>query len=419
MELIKKLGIICLILISCFAGLVDCFYVYYTQFNHDTTIGVNNVDNQIGLDIKLKEDLSEQEQAEYEERYFMTANYYSNSKNNGVELQELRFDYFMDYTLTSEKYRSTGMQYLGNFSGIKSSNIKEMFTIRGVVALFNYYETTNGISWNGTNYKNGSIASKLSRDSSMIIKIDNRPFSIQLTGKYNVGWWIFDKWDYYDYGDIFSCVFKVIKSNSKGFGDYYITLDLSDYFTIKEYDPETGKFKEDDVTDIIKNYAVLKFHYDENGAKDVNQSLYKIIDCNPSYGLSEYDVDTNYFKERLIINLNESFLKTRYSNVNNGCYLYIDVKDVELLNHASYLITLNIDLDSDIFKDKVILGIDYDGFKNVRLEKLTITSKHNKDFYLLENSLKDTKLNTLQYSRTVNLFKQDNFINTNYVEVVL
>lgn len=59
------------------------------------------------------------------------------------------------------------------------------------------------------------------------------------------------------------------------YGDYYITVDLSEYFTIRAFDTESGKFKEDDVTDIIKNYSVLKFHYDENGARNSSQSLNK------------------------------------------------------------------------------------------------------------------------------------------------
>ena len=97
---------------------------------------------------------------------------------------------------------------------------------------------------------------------------------------------------------------QAVKTNSAGYGDYYITVDLSSLFSIKEFDTETGKYKADNVTDIIKTYSVLKFHYDENGARSSQQSIFGIIDNNSKYDLTQDKVDTTYWQERMTYNLN-------------------------------------------------------------------------------------------------------------------
>ena len=68
--------------------------MYYHFFVKDTTIGVNNVNDQLALDVKKADELTEEEKDEFEERWFMEASYYSNAKNNGVQLQELKYNYF-------------------------------------------------------------------------------------------------------------------------------------------------------------------------------------------------------------------------------------------------------------------------------------------------------------------------------------
>jgi len=424
MEVIKKLGIISLIILSALGLVIDCFFIYFKFINKDVTIGTNYIDQQIGLDIKNLEDLTAEEIDIYEDRYFMEANYYSNESNNGIALQELKFNYFMDYTLTSDKYRATGMQYMGDLkqSDLIITKTTEKEAQKYQSSSFSYYDTIDGISYSGN-----KLNTQLNRESAFTIKIDNRAFQIQLTGSYEWSEW-YGHWYtlgipiehenilYYNYLNVFADCMEAIRSNSMSYGDYYIVVDLSTYFSIREFDLETGKYKADDVTDIITNYTVLKFHYDKNGAIKSSQSIFNCIDCNPNYG----EINADYWQERVIVNLDESNLAYRYSEVDDGYYVYLTLKDKELFKGNRYLLNITIDLKDNFINDIDLLGIDYDGFSGVNINKLTILSRNlNYDFKFLSNCLMDTYLNRLEYSHNVTLVKSETFINSEYTEVIL
>ena len=99
MRTFRVLGDIACVLLACIGVVVICAFAYYAIFNEDITIGVNNINDQVALDIIEKiekaDDLTQEQIDKYKDRYFMNFNYYDNSKKNGVELAELRFDYFM------------------------------------------------------------------------------------------------------------------------------------------------------------------------------------------------------------------------------------------------------------------------------------------------------------------------------------
>ena len=405
-------------------------YAYVHFFVKDTTVGTNYIDNQIAVDIVKKEDMTEEQINEYEERYFMEANFYSNAKNNGIALQELKFNYFTDYSLTESAYRSTGMQYLGDFK--QSDLIIEETTHEEAQkyesSAFSYYDTTNGISWEGN-----KLRTQLNRESAFTIKIDNRAFQIQLTGTYE--WttyerqwytlWIWNKPTinilYYNYLNVFADCMEAIRTNDRGYGDYYITVDLSEYFTVKEYDLETGKYKADNVTDIIKNYAVLKFHYDENGARNSTQSLFGIIDCNPSYDIDNEHIDTTYWQERIVYCLKDNNLDFRYSDTYKGYFVSLKMDTKKMFEEMPRAkVNVLIDLQSTYLQDKNIniVGIDYNGFENVEIDTLTIKGQPQ-TFYLLDNSLHNSNLQKLEHSSGIDLDISGSAINNEYVEVEL
>lgn len=424
MKVLKIIGNCSLVFLAVIGVLVSIAFGYYHFFVHDITVGTNYIDNQIGTDIIDSNDLSEEEKNEYEDRYFMEVNYYSNSKNNGIALQELKFNYFTDYRLTSDGYRSTGMQFLGD---LKQSDLQIVETSEEEATQhepngFTYYDTTNGISWDGN-----KIRTQLNRETVFVIKIDNRPFQIQLTGTYEWttykrSWWSLWLYNqpiknilYYNYLNVFADCMQAVRSNSKGFGDYYVTVDLSDYFSIKEFDPETGKYKSDNVTDIIKNYAVLKFHYDENGARNSTQSMFKCIDCNPSYDVEDKNIDTSYWQERMLYTLTNKDFVYRYSEVYDGYFISLSM-DMKSLFEKMPRSKVNIVIDAGL-KDKKIVGIDYNGFENFEIDTLTINGSGT--FYLLEKSLYGTSLQTLKRSKDITLDIGSNVTDSKYAEVVL
>lgn len=461
MKTLKVIGNCCLVFLAILSILLSVGYVYYHYFVDDVTIGTNYIDNQVGLDVEeivKEEDLSEEEKNVLEDRYFLEVNYYSNDKENGIELQELRMNYFTSYNLTSADYRSSGMQYLGNYQGLPLdtwdgnselgfANLfgnndryygtsEESVTIANeyVDKSFYYYDSTNGINWNGITNNNGSIGTELKRLSQFIIKIDNRAFSISLDKYFDkdvgdvrnffgIGWKVGEKYNryYYTYGSLFQSCMQAIKTNSAGYGNYFITVDLSSLFTIREYDLETGKFKGDNVTDVIKNYAVLKFSYNENGARNSTQSMFGVIANSSKYDIQENPIDTSYWQERVCYNLNENNFEYRYSEVYKGYFLSLSMDTKKMFaNMPRAKVSIDIDLQSNYLLDKEIniVGFDYNAFENFEIDTLTIKGQPQ-TIYLLEKSLYNTNLQTLKYSNGITFDIGLNAINNKYVEVIL
>jgi len=465
MKVLKTIANCCVVFLCVISVCVIIGFIYYHYFVKDTTIGVNNIDNQVGLDVQdiLKsDDLTEEEKDELKDRYFLEVNYYSNDKGNGIMLQELKMNYFTTTSLLSADYRSTGMQYLGDYQGLPldvwdgNSGVKfanpfgnndryygtddnAMKIVNSYVdKAFNYYDYTNGINWNGVTNENGSIATELKRTTEFIIKIDDRAFAISLNKYFDrdvgdlrnffgIGWKVGDIYNryYYTYGSLFQSCMQAVKTNSAGYGDYYITVDLSSLFSIKEYDYETKKFKTDDVTDIIKTYSVLKFHYDENGARNSTQSMFGIIDNNSKYDVSEDKIDTSYWQERMTYNLDatsklrgEDIFAYRYSEVYDGYFVSLTMDAKKLFTEIPRAkINVTLDLDSPSL-DHNIIGLDYNAFENLEIDTLTVRGG-TQTFYLLEKSLFGTNLQTLKTSSGITLDGVQNAIDNEYTGVIV
>lgn len=427
MKTLKVIGNCCLVFLAVIAVCVSIAFGYYHFFVKDKVTGTNYISDQIPIDLVEKsDDLTTEQKSFYEDRVLFTVNYYSNSKKNGIELQEMRLDYFTDKSLETSTCRSTGMQYIGDFQTYISEVWTKDEADNAVVPDFYYYDTVDMISWNG-----GNMTTQLNRKQPLTIKIGNKPYLIQLTGQYKkwyyksqtfIGSWLgLDRYStiFYDYGDVFYDVIKTVKSNSKGYGDYYIVPDLSKYFTVYEY--QGDKAVEDTTSDLVKNYAVLKFHYDENGAKNSTQSLFGSIQCNPNYGIEKSDIDTTYWQERMVYNLTEKDFSYRYSDIYKGYFASLDMDTKKLFaNMPRTKVYISLDLQSQYLQDKKIniVGIDYNGLEDFEIDTLTITG-NNQTFYLLEKALYNTKLQTLKHSKGITFDYGTNATNNEYAEVVL
>lgn len=403
--------IVCVVLAFC-AIAVDCGALYYKFFVHEETLGVNYVTDQVGLDIISSDDLSEEERMQYEDRYFIHANFYDNSKENGIVLQEMQLNYFTDYTLTSDTYRATGIQKTPSTK--KGNSTVEKVT--NAMGSWAYYDTYDGLSWTG-NFN----STKLDRSAKFIIKIGGKPYVIQLTGKYKSTFWIFKSTKKLTYAHLFNDIMQSVQTNSNGYSDGYMLMDLSQYFTISEYDASTGKVKEDDVTDIIKNYIVVKFHYDANGATSAGQSLFKRIALDSGYELGSDLKPVEYSRSEVVYSLTEKDLTYRYSEV-YGCYLAsLSADTMSFFNDVeNYRCDVDIDMSSEYLKSKNITlgGLDYNAFSDFRINTLTLKA-YNGEFLLLDNCLKGTKLNTLEHSSTLTIKKQGTPCDSEYSEVIV
>lgn len=421
-DILKFIANICLVFLA-IIGFGFCLaYGYYHYFVKDITIGINNIGDQTGLDILNNDSLSNQERNELEDRYFIEMNVYSNDKNNGSILYEMKFNFFDNYDLLSSSYRSAGMQITKDFE-VKLT-VKSSFNKKKLQDYINDYQD-NGFyyynSSNGIDYEGGNAQTPLNRAEKYIVSIDKEPYVISLQGTKEInykylGFIPSTVTYYYTFVDLFSDCIKLVKSNSRGYGDYYVKADLSSYFTeIRKYDTITGHFKQDDVTDIIKNYSVIKFHYDENGVRNSTQSIFGIIESNSKWDLEDSNIDSSYAQERILYTLTNKDLIYRYSDTFKGYFVSVGVNLKEIFSTMPKAkLTISIDLD---YVDKKIVGIDYNGFENFKVDTLIVTGSPQ-TFYVLENGLNNTNLKTLKHSSDI-VFDFANSVNSNYSEVIV
>ena len=415
MKLFQTIVNISVVVLACIACVICGVYLYFHYFVKDFTIGTNNIGNQV--EIVKPEDLTQTQIDEYENRWFMEANYYSNEKNNGIELQELNFNYFETYRLEEIDYRATGMQYLGDYVHKNVTVWSDSERDNYVFKDFCYYDTVNHISYSGYYGNKDSTSTLLKRSTTFVVQIDGKPYALKLDKSYFSGWWIFGSTHYYTYSELFQSVFNSIKSSSGGYGDYYIKLDLSDYFSIYEFDPQTGKYKPDDVTDIIKNYAVLKYHYDENGARASNQSLFKSINCNPNYGVEEIE-NLDYWQERFVYNLSAKDMDYRFNQDGYLASLKLDTKTY-LANTERKEISISLNLQDSYLQNQNInlIGLDFEAFNGLPIKRLEILGTG--DFVVPETALNNTGITTIYKSSGISLCCPDGFIVENIYPTIL
>ncbi len=429
-NVIINTGKICLIILCVVALILDILYVYFRYIDPSKTITINNIGNQVAIDtITDAEGLTDEEKRALENRTLFTVNMYDNTNKNGIFLGEMQMNYFMSYNLSTTDYRSSGVQWAINIELFEkevdlfkvgyNSNYDNMYSIME-------YETTDGVSWNGK-IEEMSIATALERDKEYIIKIDNQPYSIILNGTYTKSeplWgflWNVENTYNYNFQDLFLLLLQATQTNSKGVGTRYLQIDLSEFFTVKKFNSETGVF-EPQQSDIVKNYCVVKINYSKNGAVSSNQSLFNIIANNPSFDVDNNEISTEYWNATITYDLSDSDLSYRYSELYQG-YFVSASQDliVKFANMPSSKIDVVINLDSDFIKNHNynIIGLDYNAFQNLKLNSLTIKSEELATLTLLDYCLADTNIKTLNYTNTITLIKSNTAINNDCVEVVL
>lgn len=459
LKIIGKISFCLLCAISFVIGILNIHFVYFVE---NTTTGTNYIDDQSPVDIEeIKEagKLSEEEILQYENRKLFEVNYYSNEADNGILLQEMKLNFFTDTTLTTATCRSTGMQSLVDMTELPSfADIYNSLTIDDMTKLYDlkgnrnsvlakevnipdmvretfvdddnyipedfyYYDTTNMISWNG----GYGLQTNLSRATDFIIKIDGEPYKIKLDGKKDFTFYpnffasIFGLSEtittYYNYAFIFTDLMKAVETNSQGYGDFYIVVDLSRYFTTIQK-INNGKWEDLPSVDIVKNYAVIKFHYDKNGATSSSQSLFGIIEGNANYGTIS-DSDADFWQERVVYTLSTKFLDYRYSEVYGGHFATIR-QDIfnKLVKMPRAKVSFKINLSDEFLMDHKykLIGFDYSAFEGVRVDTVSITGSGN--FYILDNAFAKTSIQQIKHSKAVKLIVSESAFDSDWQEVV-
>lgn len=405
MDVAKKItNSLCVVLVI-LSLLVIGAHLYYKTVK-PTTSATINIGNQAPINLMEKTDELTQEQLEYyQNRVLFNFNVYDNTNNNGLEVQEMNLEFFTSFSLQDKDCRATGMQHIGELSEPKLAYGQSPNTYKSND--FVYYDTTYPISWVGNN-----IATQLTRDTKFIVKVDNRPYRIQLTYVENGGFLGIQR-IHHSYSSVFWEAYQAVKSNNKGYGDWYITINLSKLFTIEAFNTETKQWERDLGADEVFAYSVLKMHYSPDGMQKASQSFFGAVDCNSKWSYRP-EIEVDYWQERILYNYTINELSCRYSEAYGGYFLYLNSTAKAMfanMPRARLVITI------DIGNDNSILGLDYYAFADVDVDSLTILGSG--EFMLNAHSLTNTGLTQIILDKNITLQKQESCSNNELTEVYL
>lgn len=435
------------------------------NINDQTPVDVKEVKDEKNLsdaEIKKLED-----RKFFEVNLYSNVDTKKNNEKTGVLLQELKLNYFTSPKLDTDSIISTGMQYVSDYdgrkgmytsqgtyavdnnlsttdaalsfllsnpfdamgkmlNGLKESSGQKTFETEEeanayVSPDFNYYECVNfGVTWNAK-----GLQTQLNRNTEFIIKIDGQGYKIRLDGCLDTRWdnrpqgwksalpWNWGKFDdyggkvdYYNWDMVFEDIMHAVVTNNLYTGTHYGVVNLSKYFTVTQrYNEEDKKWYPASDADQQITYAVVKFNYSTKGAISNKQSMFGVIADDPRFDLDEVKYETDYGQHNVIMELTTASLVKRYSETYNGYLLSMSI-DMQrrLKNMPPYSINLTIDLNKKIDGQNIV-GFDINAFDGFELEKLTI--KGNGEFYLLNNSLRNTNLATTDIDSTVTIVNVD------------
>lgn len=334
--------------------------------------------------------------------YPIEINYFSNKNNNGLELFEIKFNYytdtstFFDETTNTYKYKdiySTGVQfYNSNKFKCFDRRVKAFCWRRyslsfGNVTYFNSFENKTFIATKELNYDDSFILdldkqiAKLTqrgydKNRRMPYKIENCP-GCNNTHYENLGYNI-------DYNiPLFTkhLMEKTMQGCENGINS--LVMDLSDFFSIEMFDEQSGQFYKATNSTTEKVYITCKVSKSDDGFVSSKQSLFGFYKNDAEYGSNT----NNYWKSLTDYTITErDLIYTKYSD--NTYTARLSDKCIEYITKFSDMnIDLKIDLDSYYLSNRniEIYALEKDFLGGLNVSNISIVSQENRVIRLYEN----------------------------------
>lgn len=347
--------------------------------------------------------------------YAIEANYYENKNKNGYEVIELLFNCYSG--ISKQTVYSRGFQLCYD----KNGNVIEYVYKDGETEISRsnvfQYNRTQGVSFEtGHDYAWGD---------KMLIDIDGEVFAVALDGTYTTtetktdGWKIVrtigslglnmlfekDKSFKYTVTTVHNYTFEnlliklkdIIKSCSNGTGEYVIPLvDLGDFLHVYDID-EDGQISSESigVNTLQNSYFTMQTHYDTKGMVWAKQSIFGSVAGDSQFNIGGIKEDVDFWQAKNQITLTENDFEARYVTAEQGYYYALPVAKINELKNFDDL-EIVVDFNISRLGDVNCLGLDYYALYGIEVSQLKISSNYACDFTLLVNSLKDTKLTSIQ-----------------------
>lgn len=333
------------------------------------------------------------------------ANYYENKNGLGYKTIELLFNVYSG--ISKQAVYGRGFQITWNKEGL----ILPYTDSSGQQSAVYQYNRYDGVDFEtGHDYKWGD---------KMFVDIDGKTYAVCLDGTYTTERFIFQGYkaiftgplgwiwgmDYknknnfgyvktetheYTFFDLLNKIGAIIKSSSNGTGDGVISLvDLGDFLHIYEVD-EKGQISAEPVNagTLTNSYFTMQTHYSTTGMVWAKQSLFGSVAGDSQFNISGLVGEVEYWQAIPQVLITEKDFVARYSTANDGYYYSLSNSKIEILKKYT---DVDIHVDFNISNlDVKVLGFDNYALYGLKLKSITLKSKTQTQFQLLNYCIKDT-----------------------------
>lgn len=319
-----------------------------------------------------------------EKKTFLEINYFSNKNKNGLEMLEIKYNYFVDET--KENFFSVGSQYVADdkdslinwklyWQGYyETSYTSKLFGLLQERTYDSYYGflTNNNCSYyeyqssSDYNFSMGNDINTLSGESSTFkVTIGEDIFTLKFKGQTPVPDYYLgtkslesaltkDINDQYYYVDHNFLAYNLLNSlrDSTPITNSYQVLEFGEFFDYYKYDGKTyvemTDIENEKISTEFNNYYVCKLNIQENGARVANDSLFNQIQGNNTFNLypNDYIIEDYFYGKNVIKLTNEDF---NYTLLSNKSY-EVSLKDEFIESYLPYSKNIVLDVYIDIDK---------------------------------------------------------------------
>lgn len=343
-----------------------------------------------------------------EKKYIFEVNYFSNDNNNGLEMFEIKINYFMDED--RESFYSQGLQFVGNtkdstlkfvYNSDEDSEVETKFWSRsrwfgsynslsdGTVhnyASSDDYQTTMGkftpfgvdSSFRITLTEEIETDEGVTkRDDLYLLKFQGTDTAVEDAYKHATTKVMWYTGDFYSYNDIYLMskeLYESAKTMKRG-TSHATVVEFLNFFNFSKFDGSTyvemNKADTNKVKAEIASYFVIKFNISADGARQASDSVFNNVKGSPTFNLTGDYTSDDYFIGKTIMNVNNKMFDK--VEVEKG-YVALKLKPeyIEYFSQYKDEICLAITIDKDKLNDE---GLEFVGFTaDSGLEKFYLKS---------------------------------------------
>ena len=274
------------LIILCIVSVASYFFADWIKNNYEDHFAYQT--NHWGMNTSPDSSIESDEDT----AFTFVVNYYANEDNSGIEMYELKLNYYSDYkfqdiySLGVQIINPGEMKFNANLDKIEDGlfgepwvdcNFHFSYSVNFGNSKTSYFNTDDGVSFESTETFN-------SRGVPYIINIDDKPYAFDFnkTTTELKSTSILGKKTYENFTSSFDYfLYKIYDSTTNitdGDGIYKnLKLELIDVFNLYEYNATTGKFDKLSTFGYDVNYISFKVNYHSRGAMTHSDSLFNQI----------------------------------------------------------------------------------------------------------------------------------------------